>query len=95
MRAMVEALNRVEDSMVSPTAAAVRPTRGSRGCSPPKRWMSAREAVDLGFADRVAAPVKIAAAFDLSKFSYKHPPQPNPAAGWDKVISAKFSKLAG
>ena len=31
-------------------------------------WMTAREAVDLGFADRVTDPIKAVAKFDLSKF---------------------------
>ena len=31
-------------------------------------WLSASEALDLGFADRIEAPVKMAACFDLSTF---------------------------
>src|SRR5262245_36638125 len=31
-------------------------------------WLSAEEAVKLGFADRVEAPVRMAAHFDLSHF---------------------------
>lgn len=36
-------------------------------------WLTAVEAVDLGFADEVAEPVRFAAKFDLSMF--KHPPK--------------------
>ena len=37
-------------------------------------WLSAQEAVELGLADRVEQPVKMAAHFDLSRFR-KAPPQ--------------------
>jgi Clp protease len=37
-------------------------------------WLSAQEAVDLGLADRVEAPVRMAAHFDLSRFR-NTPPQ--------------------
>jgi hypothetical protein len=37
-------------------------------------WLSAREAVDLGLADRVEQPVRMAAHFDLSRFR-NIPPQ--------------------
>jgi transposase len=35
-------------------------------------------------------PIEIAAHSDLSNFSYKHPPPPNPASAWGKVLAAKF-----
>jgi ATP-dependent Clp protease protease subunit len=35
-------------------------------------WLSAEEAVELGFADRVEAPIRMAAHFDLSRF--RNPP---------------------
>jgi hypothetical protein len=37
-------------------------------------WLSAQEAVDLGLADRVEEPVRMAAHFDLSRF-HNTPPQ--------------------
>ena len=62
MQAMVEALDRVEGTRwFSPTSAAASPTSRSKRCSPPRPGCDAKEAVDLGFADRVADPVKIAA----------------------------------
>ena len=36
-------------------------------------WLTAAEAVEIGLADEVAAPVQMAAAYDLSMF--KHPPK--------------------
>lgn len=44
-------------------------------------WMTAAEAVELGFADRVGDELKAAAcAFDFSPFGYKHPPAAQPVA---------------
>ena len=94
MRAMAAGSTARMTRLLLPTAAPASPTLGSRRCSPPRHGWT-QEAVDLGFADRVADPVKIAASFDLTKFNYRHPPQPSPAAAWSRVISARFSKAAG
>lgn len=74
MQAMVEALNRVEDSMVLAYKRSRQTDVRIKALLAAETWMSAQEAFDFGFADRVADPVAIAAHFDLSKFGYRHPP---------------------
>jgi ATP-dependent Clp protease, protease subunit len=73
MRAMVEALDRMKAGMV----AAYRDKSGRddaeiEALMAAETWLSAEEAVDLGLADRVEQPVRMAAHFDLSRF--RHPP---------------------
>jgi ATP-dependent protease ClpP protease subunit len=75
MRAMAEALDRMKAGMV----AAYR-DKSSRNeaeietLMAAETWLSAQEAVELGLADRVEAPVRMAAHFDLSRFR-NTPPQ--------------------
>jgi ATP-dependent protease ClpP protease subunit len=73
MRAMAEALDKMKAGM----AAAYRDKSGRSDAEIEARmaaetWLSAQEAVDLGFADRVEGPVRMAAHFDLSRF--RNPP---------------------
>jgi ATP-dependent protease ClpP protease subunit len=73
MRAMAEALDRMKAGMV----AAYRDKSGRddaeiEALMRDETWLSAQEAVALGLADRVEAPVRMAAHFDLSHF--RNPP---------------------
>jgi ATP-dependent protease ClpP protease subunit len=73
MRATAEALDRMKAGMV----AAYREKSGRSDAEiealmAAETWLSAKEAVGLGLADRVEAPVKMAAHFDLSRF--RNPP---------------------
>jgi len=75
MRAMAEALDRMKAGMV----AAYRDKSGRddaeiEALMAAETWLSAHEAIDLGLADRVEAPVRMAAHFDLSRFRHL-PPQ--------------------
>jgi ATP-dependent Clp endopeptidase proteolytic subunit ClpP len=75
MRAMAEALDRMKAGMV----AAYRDKSGRdspeiEAVMADETWLSAEEAVALGLADRVEAPVRMAAQFDLSRFR-NTPPQ--------------------
>jgi ATP-dependent protease ClpP protease subunit len=75
MRAMAEALDRMKAGMV----AAYRDKSGRDDAEidalmAAETWLSAKEAVALGLADRVEQPVRIAAHFDLSRFR-NTPPQ--------------------
>ena len=75
MRAMAEALDQMKAGMV----AAYRDKSGRDDAEidallRDETWFSAHEAVALGLADRVEAPVKMAAPFDLSRFR-NAPPQ--------------------
>jgi ATP-dependent Clp endopeptidase proteolytic subunit ClpP len=75
MRAMAEALDRMKAGMVT----AYRDKSGRddaeiESLMRDETWLSAQEAVALGLADRVEAPVRMAAHFDLSRFR-RAPPQ--------------------
>jgi ATP-dependent Clp protease, protease subunit len=75
MRAMAEALDRMRAGMV----AAYRDKSGRGGAEiealmAAETWLSAQEALELGLADRVEHPVRMAAHFDLSRFR-RPPPQ--------------------
>jgi ATP-dependent protease ClpP protease subunit len=75
MRAMAEALDRMKAGMV---AAYRGKSDGDdaeiEALMAAETWLSAHEAVDLGLADRVEEPVRMAAHFDLSRFR-NTPPQ--------------------
>jgi ATP-dependent Clp protease, protease subunit len=73
MRAMAEALDKMKAGMV----AAYRDKSGRddteiEALMRDETWLSAQEAVDVGLADRVEQPVRMAAHFDLSRF--RNPP---------------------
>ena len=75
MRAMADALDKMKAGMV----AAYRDKSGRddaeiEALMRDETWLSAQEAVDLGLADRVEKPVRMAAHFDLSRF-HSTPPQ--------------------
>ena len=73
MRATADALDKMAAAMV----AAYRDKSGAgdaeiEALMAAETWLSAEEAVELGLADRVEAPVRMAAHFDLSRF--RNPP---------------------
>ena len=69
MRAMAEALDKIKTSLVAGYAAkSGRPDAEIAELMRKETWLDAREAVDLGFADRLAEPVRIAARFDVGRF---------------------------
>jgi ATP-dependent protease ClpP protease subunit len=73
MRGMAEALDKMKAGMV----AAYRDKSGRddaeiEALMAAETWLSAQEAVELGLADRVEQPVRMAARFDLSRF--RNPP---------------------
>jgi ATP-dependent Clp protease protease subunit len=75
MRAMADALDKMKAGMV----AAYRGKSGAENAEiealmAAETWLSAEEAVELGLADRLEAPVRMAAHFDLSRFR-NAPPQ--------------------
>jgi ATP-dependent protease ClpP protease subunit len=92
LRGMADALDKVKGSLVSAYRRSGKPDRTISEWMANESWFTADEAVNAGLADRLERPVKIAAAFDLSRFNYRHPPAQltAPAATWGKVISAKF-----
>jgi ATP-dependent protease ClpP protease subunit len=69
MRAMAEALDRIKGSLVAGYAAKSRRSEDEIAALMTKEtWLDAAEALALGFADRLAEPVRIAATFDVARF---------------------------
>jgi ATP-dependent protease ClpP protease subunit len=69
MRAMAEALEKIGASLIKGYAAkSGKPEDEIAALLAKETWLDAAEALELGFADTVAAPVKMAASFDVSRF---------------------------
>ncbi|WP_169712168.1 head maturation protease, ClpP-related [Paracoccus contaminans] len=69
MRAMAEALDKVGGSLAAGYAAkSGRPADEIAALMAAETWLDASEALALGFADRLAEPVRIAARFDVGRF---------------------------
>ena len=69
MRAMAEALDKVKGSLLQGYAAkSGRPQEEIAPLMAAETWLDAKDALDLGFADRIAEPVRIAARFDVARF---------------------------
>lgn len=69
MRAMAEALDKIKGSLLQGYAA--KSGRSHEEIAPlmaAETWLDAKDALDLGFADRIAEPVRIAARFDVGRF---------------------------
>jgi hypothetical protein len=69
MRAMAEALDKIKNSLVAGYAAKSGGAEDDiAALMTNETWLDAAEAVELGFADRLAEPVRIAARFDVGRF---------------------------
>jgi ATP-dependent protease ClpP protease subunit len=69
MRAMAEALDKIKGSLLQGYAA--KSGRLQEEIAPlmaAETWLDAKDALDLGFADRIIEPVRIAARFDVGRF---------------------------
>jgi ATP-dependent Clp protease, protease subunit len=69
MRAMAEALDKVKGSLLAGYAAkSGRAAEEIAVLMAAETWLDAKDALELGLADRLAEPVRIAAAFDIGRF---------------------------
>jgi ATP-dependent protease ClpP protease subunit len=69
MRAMAEALDKIKGSLVTGyVAKSGAADEDIAALMAKETWFDATEAVELGFADRLAEPVRMAARFDLTRF---------------------------
>jgi len=69
MRAMAEALEKIKTSLVAGYAAkSGRPDAEIGELMRKETWLDASEAVELGLANRIDKPVRIAARFDIGRF---------------------------
>lgn len=86
IRVIAEALDRACRSIVSIYAARTeRSAEDIEALLAAETWMSAQEAFDLGFTDRIEPAVAIVARFDAQKFRVKHLPA-------DVVTAALFGQ---
>jgi ATP-dependent Clp protease protease subunit len=69
MRATAEALDKVKVSLVQGYAAkSGKPDEEIAALMAAETWLDAKDALDLGFIDQIAEPVKLAASFDVARF---------------------------
>ena len=69
MRAMAEALDKIKGSLVAGyVAKSGAPEDDIAALMAKETWLDAAEAVELGLADRLAEPVRIATRFDVGRF---------------------------
>jgi ATP-dependent Clp protease protease subunit len=69
MRSMAEALDKIAGSLVRGYAAkSGKPDEGIAALMAAETWLDAADALELGLADKVTAPVRIAASFDITRF---------------------------
>jgi len=69
MRSMAEALDKIGGSLLRGYAAkSGKAEKDIAKLMAKETWLDAAEALDMGFADTMAEPVKMAASFDVSRF---------------------------
>lgn len=69
MRATAEALDKVKGSLIQGYAAkSGKADDEIATLMAAETWLDAKDALDLGFIDRMAEPVKLAASFDVARF---------------------------
>jgi ATP-dependent Clp endopeptidase proteolytic subunit ClpP len=69
MRSTAEALDKVKVSLIQGYAAkSGKPDDEIATLMATETWLDAKDALDLGFIDRIAEPVKLAASFDVARF---------------------------
>jgi ATP-dependent Clp protease, protease subunit len=74
MRDLADALDKVKQAMIAAySAKSGRDGEELAALMEDETWLTAKEAVELGLADEVVEPVRIAAKFDLAR-RYRHPP---------------------
>lgn len=69
MRSTAEALDKVKASLVQGYAGkSGKPDDEIAALMAAETWLDAKDALELGFIDRIAGPVKLAASFDVARF---------------------------
>jgi ATP-dependent Clp protease, protease subunit len=101
MRAMAEALDKVKGSLLAGYAAkSGRAAEEIAVLMAAETWLDAKDALELGLADRLAEPVRIAACFDIGRFRNAPPAlvaavEAVPAEGATGADAASDSEEAG
>jgi len=90
MRAMAEALDKIGGSLLRGYAAkSGKPEDEIAAIMAKETWLDAAEALDMGFADTMAEPVKMAASFDVSRFRNAPPEIIEAAKAKDEPVAVE------
>ena len=90
MRATAEALDKVKGSLIQGYAAKSGKDDGEIATMmAAETWFDAQDALDLGFIDRIAAPVKLAASFDVTRFRNAPPELVEAASEPDEPVATE------
>jgi ATP-dependent Clp protease, protease subunit len=96
MRAMAEALDKVKSSLLAGYAAkSGRAAEEIAVLMAAETWLDAKDALELGLADRLAEPVRIAAAFDIGRFRNAPPTLVEAVEAEPAAVDAEQTKAAG
>jgi ATP-dependent Clp protease, protease subunit len=96
MRAMAEALDKVKGSLLAGYAAkSGRAAEEIAVLMAAETWLDAKDALELGLADRLAEPVRIAAAFDIGRFRNAPPALVEAVETEPAAEDAEQSDMAG
>ena len=70
-------------------------TKRSQTMMKAETWLTAREAVHLGFADQIEQPVRLAALFNIDQIFASTPQALRDAASWDRAIAKHNTQFYG
>ena len=90
MRAMAEALDKIGASLLRGYAAkSGKPEKDIAKLMARETWLDAAEALEMGFADIMSEPVKMAASFDVSRFQNTPPEIIEAVKAKDEPVAVK------
>ncbi|MBO6884289.1 MAG: Clp protease ClpP, partial [Marivita sp.] len=90
MRATAEALDKVKGSLIQGYAAkSGKPDDEIAALMAEETWLDAKDALALGFIDRIAEPVKLAASFDVVRFRNAPPEVVEAASEPDEPVATE------
>ena len=92
MRSMAEALDKIGASLLRGYAAkSGKAEKDIAKLMARETWLDATEALEMGFADTMAAPVKMAASFDVSRFRNAPPEIVDAVKAAEKIAIAEIA----
>jgi len=90
MRSTAEALDKVKGSLIQGYATkSGKPDDAIATLMAAETWLDAQDALDLGFIDRIAEPVKLAASFDVARFRNAPPEVVEAASEPDEPVATE------
>ena len=90
MRATAEALDKVKGSLIQGYAAkSGKADEEIAALMAAETWLDAQDALDLGFIERIAEPVKLAASFDVARFRNAPPEVVEAASEPDEPVATE------